>query len=84
VEDSIAREAQLAQDFSDGAHNLGQAFGADNNQRNREDESYFKNIRQTSMTTYQYELMTLPGAEKFRATPTYQLIIIPDFGVNDA
>ena len=50
VEDGIARQAQLAQDFSYRAHNLGQAFGADYNQRDREDQSYFKKIRQTSMT----------------------------------
>jgi hypothetical protein len=28
--------------------------------------------------------MTISGAEKFRANPACQLIIIPDFGVNDA
>src|ERR1700675_2398051 len=44
VEDGIARQAQLAQDFSDRAHNFGQAFGADDNQRDREDQSYFKKI----------------------------------------
>ena len=51
VEDSVAGKAKLAQDFSDSAHDFGQAFGADDNQRDREDESYFKKIRQTSMTT---------------------------------
>src|ERR1019366_4816379 len=49
VEDGIARQAQLAQDFSHSAHNLGQALGADDNQRDREDQSYFKKV-QTSMT----------------------------------
>ena len=44
VEDGIARQAKLAQDFSDGAHNFGQAFGADDNQRDRENENYFKKI----------------------------------------
>ena len=51
MEDGIARQAQLAQDFSDRAHHFGQPFGADDDQRDREDESYFKKIRQTSMTT---------------------------------
>jgi len=82
VEDGIARQAQLTQDFPDGAHNLGQAFGADDNQRDREDESYFKNIRQISMTTD--KVLTSRGAEKFRASAPCQLIIIPDSGVNDA
>src|SRR5260221_9152560 len=51
VQDGIARKSKLAQDFSDGAHDFGQAFGADDNQRDREDEGYFKKIRQTSMTS---------------------------------
>ncbi len=84
VEYGVAREAQLAQDFSYGAHNFGQALGADDNQRDREDESYFKNIRQTSMTADQRNSMTLRRVEKFRAGALCQLIIIPDFGVNDA
>ena len=84
VEDGIAREAKLAQDFADGAHNFGQAFGADDDQRDREDESYFKNIRQTSMTAYRRNTMTSGGAEKFRATAPCQLIMITNFGVNDA
>jgi hypothetical protein len=46
VQDGIARQAKLAQEFSDGAHDLGQAFGADDDQRDREDECYFKKIRQ--------------------------------------
>jgi len=82
MEHGIARQAQLTQDFSNGAHNLGQAFGADDNQRDRQDESYFKNIRQISMTTD--KAMTSRGAEKFRASAPCQLIIIPDSGVNDA
>ena len=84
VQDGIAREAQLAQDFSNGAHNLGQAFGADDNQRDREDESYFKKIRQISMTANKCNSMTSRGVEKFHATAPCQLIIIPDWGVNDA
>ena len=88
VEHGIARQAQLAQDFSHRAHNLGQAFGADDNQRDREDQSYFKKV-QTSMTVRragQCNSMTLRRAEKFRATSPApcQLIIIPDWGVNDA
>ena len=88
VEDGIARQAQLAQDFSHRAHNLGQAFGADDNQRDREDQNYFKKV-QTSMTVRhdgQCNSMTLRGAGKFRATSPApcQLIIIPDRGVNDA
>ncbi len=88
VEDGIARQAQLAQDFSHSAHDLGQAFGADDNQRDREDQSYFKKV-QTSMTVRhdcQCDSMTLRGAGKFRATSPApcQLIIIPDRGVNDA
>ncbi len=66
VEDGIARQAQLAQDFSHGAHNLGQAFGADDNQRDREDQNYFKKV-QTSMTvprTGQRNSMTLRGCGK--------------------
>lgn len=88
VEDGIARQTQLAQNFSHSAHNLGQAFGADDNQRDREDQNYFKKV-QTSMTvrrTGQRNSMTLRAAEKFRATAPApcQLIIIPDRGVNDA
>lgn len=82
VEHGIARQAQLTQDFSNGAHNLGQPFGADDDQRDREDESYFKNIRQISMTIN--KALTSRGAEKFRASTPCQLIIIPDLGVNDA
>jgi hypothetical protein len=37
MQDGIARESQLTQDFSDSAHDFGQAFRADDNQRNRED-----------------------------------------------
>jgi len=84
VEHGIARQAQLTQDFSNGAHNLGQPFGTDDDQRDREDESYFKNIRQTSMTAYWRNTMTTGGAEKFRATAPCQLIMITNFGVNDA
>ena len=84
VEDCIAREAKLAQDFSNGAHNLGQAFGPDDNQRDREDQSYFKKIRQISMTADKCKSMTSRRAEKFHATAPCQLIIIPDWGVNDA
>src|SRR5258708_4455224 len=40
VQDGIARQPQLTQDFSDSAHDFGQAFGADDNQRDREDQSY--------------------------------------------
>ena len=88
VEDGIARQAQLAQEFSHGAQNLGQAFGADDNQRDREDENYFKKV-QTSMTIRRAgrrNSTALRGAEKFRATAPApcQLIIIPDRGVNDA
>jgi len=88
VEDGIARQAQLAQDFSHSAHDLRQAFGADYNQRDREDQSYFKKV-QTSMTVRhagQCDSMTLRGAGKFRASSPApcQLIIIPDRGVNDA
>jgi hypothetical protein len=84
VQDGIARQAKLAQDFSDDTHNLGQPFGADDNQRDREDESYFKKIRQISMTADKCNSMTSRGAEKFHATAPCQLIIIPDWGVNDA
>jgi hypothetical protein len=86
VEDGIASQAQLAQNFSYCTHNLGQAFGADYDQRDREDEGYFKKVRQTSMTTDKCNSMTRPGAEKFPATARAQcqLIIIPDRGVNDA
>jgi len=84
VEDGIASQAQLAQNFSYRAHNLGQAFGADYDQRDREDESYFKKIRQTSMTACERNSMISRGAEKLRAIAPCQLIIIPDWGVNDA
>jgi hypothetical protein len=88
VEDGIARQAQLAQDFAHGAHDLGQSFGADDNQRNREDENYFKKV-QTSMTVRRRRrsiAMTSRRAQKFRASSSFpcQLIIIPDRGVNDA
>ena len=84
VQDGIARQPQLTQDFSDSAHDFGQAFGADYNQRDREDQSYFKKIWQISMTTEKCNSMTSRDAEKFRATAQCQLIIIPDWGVNDA
>ena len=84
VEDGIARQAELAQDFSHRTHNFGQALGADNNQCDREDQSYFKKIRQTSMTIDTCNLTTARGEEKFRASAPCQLIIIPDWGVNDA
>jgi hypothetical protein len=84
MEDGIARQAQLAQDFSDRAHHFGQPFRANDDQRDREDESYFKKIRQASMTADDCNSMTSRGAEKFRATAPCQLIIIPDWGVNDA
>ena len=67
VEDGIARQAQLAQDFSHRAHNLGQAFGADDNQRDREDQSYFKKV-QTSMTVRHAQIDDFASAGKFRAT----------------
>jgi hypothetical protein len=70
VEDGIASQAQLAQDFSYGAHNFGQAFGADHNQRDRENQNYFKKV-QTSMT-----------ARAMVPAPC-KLIIIPDGSVND-
>ncbi len=84
MQDGIARQAQLAQDFSDRAHNFGQALGADDNQRDRENQSYFKKVRQTSMTTDRCNAMTYRGAQKFRISAPCQLIIIPDWGVNDA
>ena len=88
MKDGIARQAQLAQDFSYSAHNLGQAFGTDDNQRDREYQNYFKKV-QTLMTVRRdcrCNPMTLPGAERFRPAPPApcQLIIIPDWGVNDA
>jgi hypothetical protein len=84
VKHGIAREAKLAQDFSSGAHNLGQAFRAQHNQRDREDDSYFKEV-QSSMTVRRNS-MTSRRAEKLRAPATLpcQLIIIRDRGVNDA
>jgi len=84
VQDGIARQAQLTQDFSDRAHDFRQAFRADDNQRNREDEGYFEKIRQNSMTIDKCNSKTSWGAEKFRETAPCQLIIIPDWGVNDA
>jgi len=84
MEDGITRQAQLAQDFSDRAHHFGQPFGTDDDQRDRKNESYFKKVRQASMTADQCNSMTSRGAEKFRATAPCQLIIIPDWGVNDA
>jgi hypothetical protein len=88
MEDGIARQAQLAQDFPYGTHDFGQAFGADDNQRDREDYSYFKKV-QTSMTVgyaCRCKSMTLPPAKRFRipTLPPCQLIIIPECGVNDA
>ena len=86
MEHGIAREAKLAQDFSYGAHNFGQAFGAEYDQRDREDDNYFKEV-QSSMTVRsesRCNSMTAPRAGKFPTAPTCQLIIIPDFGVNDA
>ncbi len=86
MQHGIAREAKLAQDFSHGAHNFGQAFGAEDDQRDREDDNYFKEV-QSSMTVRSESpcnSMTAPRAGKFPATATCQLIIIPDFGVNDA
>jgi len=86
MEHGIAREAKLAQDFSHGAHNFGQAFGAEYDQRDREDDNYFKEV-QSSMTVRSESScnsMTTPRAGKFPTAPTCQLIIIPDFGVNDA
>jgi hypothetical protein len=84
MEHGIAREAKLAQDFSNSAHNLGQAFGAEDNQRDREDDNYFKEV-QTSMTV-RCNSMTPRRAEKFRTPSTLlcQLIIIRDRSVNDA
>ena len=81
MEYGIARKAKFAQDFPHCAHDFGQAFGPDDDQRDREDESYFKNIRQISMTIN--KALTSRGAEKFRASAPCQLIIIPDWGVND-
>ena len=83
VEHGIARKAQLAQDFSHRAHNFGQTFRPDDDQRDRENQGYFKKIRQTSMTTNTCYSTTLRGAEKFRTNAPCQLIIIPDWGVND-
>ena len=40
----LLASAKLAQDFAHRAHNFGQAFGADDNQRDREDQGYFKKI----------------------------------------
>ena len=70
VENGIASQAQLAQNFPYRAHNFGQAFGADHNQRDRENQNYFKKV-QIWMTVR----ATMP--------PPCQLIIIPDCGVND-
>ena len=70
MEDGIASQAQLAQNFSYGAHDFGQAFGADDNQRDRENQNYFKKV-QASMTVR--AMMPAPC----------KLIIIPDCGVND-
>lgn len=84
MEHGIARKAQFAQDFPHCAHDFGQAFGPDDDQRDRENQGYFKKIRQTSMTTNTCYSTTLGGAEKFRARASCQLIIIPDWGVNDA
>ena len=83
MEHGIAGKAKLAQNFPHRAHNFRQAFGADDDQRDREDECYFKEIRQISMTD-KCNSMTSRGAEKFHATAPCQLIIIPDWGVNDA
>ena len=86
MEHGIAREAKLAQDFSHRAHNFGQALGAEYDQRDRQNDNYFKEV-QASMTVRSespFNSMTAPRAGKFPATPICQLIIIPDFGVNDA
>lgn len=84
MEDGIARQAQLTQDFSHRAHYFGQAFGADDNQRDRENQGYFKKVWQNSMITDKRNSMTLRGAEKLCSSAPCQLIIIPDWGVNDA
>jgi len=84
MEHGIARKAKFAQDFPHCAHDFGQAFGPDDDQRDRENQGYFKKIRQTSMTTNTCYSTTLRGAQKFRASVPCQLIIIPDWGVNDA
>ena len=88
MEDGIAGETEFAEDFADGAHDFGQAFGAEDNQRDRKNDSYFEKV-QTSMMVRRdcrCNSMTLLGAEKFRAVPSAscQLITIPDRGVNDA
>jgi hypothetical protein len=84
MEDGIAGKAELAQDFSHGAHNFGQALGPDDDQRDCENQGYFKKIRQSLMITNTCYSTTLRGAEKFLASAPCQLIIIPDSGVNDA
>ena len=84
MEHGIARKAQFAQDFPHCAHDFGQAFGPDDDQRDRENQGYFKKIRQTSMTTNICYSTTRRAAQKFRASAPCQLIIIPDWGVNDA
>ena len=83
MEHGIAREAKLAQDFSNGTHNFGQAFGAKDDQRDREDDNYFKEVQASMTVRFESHCnsMTAPSAGKFPAT---QLIIIPDLGVNDA
>jgi hypothetical protein len=83
MEHGIAGKAQLAQNFPHRAHNFRQPFGADDDQRDRENQGYFKKIRQTSMTTNTCYSTTLRGAQKFLASAPCQLIIIPDWGVND-
>jgi hypothetical protein len=83
MEHGIAGKAQLAQDFSHRAHNFGQAFGPDDYQRDRENQGYFKKIRQILMTTNTCYSTTLRCMGKFLASAPCQLIIIPDWGVND-
>ena len=81
----VTCQAQFAQDFADGAHNLGQTLGSDDNQRDCENQSYFKKVRQTSMTADTCNSMTSRRPEIFRESSVpCQLIIIPDWGVNDA
>jgi hypothetical protein len=87
VKNGIARQPQLAQDFSCGPHYFRQALRADDDQRDRKDENYFKKV-QTSMTVARdcmRNSMTRWDAEKFRsASFPRQLITIPDSGANYA
>jgi hypothetical protein len=86
VEDGITGQAQLAQHFPRDAHDFGQALRPDYDERDGENQKYFKRV-QASMTVRSVRdsvKLTSFGARKFHAPSPFQLIIIKVWSVNDA